>query len=361
LIDHYDPVILGAQDYYPFGMLSRVAVPNDDPYYRFGFNGKMNDNDVKGLGNEINYGERISDPRTGGRFFSVDPLSQKYPWLSPYQFAGNNPIKFIDLDGAEPFNPDKYVNSDAPRVDAKYKNVTLHEPPLRLGAAEQGIIGAFNASCKAAGLISEIFWASHVDEKYKNQVQFPLTNNNLGFVAKNIIVAPASLAAELKKDPGNAELWGEAAMMVVPFLKVKPTTVIVSVPESMEAAMKRVPEFPMASSKVTIGLGTDMDLLSHRRTGAITYKNAGWQQAGLTKVDWGKALVDESSFKESFRQAAGKADAIRFDVSNFDRNTNRITEYEFNYITNDPSLLQKTTFIKNGGEVKWDGKQFTKK
>jgi len=359
LIDHYDPVILGAQDYYPFGMLSRVAVPNDDPYYRFGFNGKMNDNDVKGLGNEQDYGMRIYDPRIG-KFFSIDPLQAKYPWYTPYQFAGNNPIKFVDLDGAEPLNPDKYVNSDAPSVDAKYKNVTLHQPTLGLGAGEQAVAGAFNAACMAAGVVSEVLFATHVDEKYKH-VQFPFTHNNIGYTGKNILVAPASLAMELKKDPGNAELWGEAAMMVVPFLKVKPTTVIVSVPESMEAAMKRVPEFPMASSKVTIGLGTDMDLLSHRRTGAITYKNAGWQQAGLTKVDWGKALVDESSFKESFRQAAGKADAIRFDVSNFDRNTNRITEYEFNYITNDPSLLQKTTFIKNGGEVKWDGKQFTKK
>jgi hypothetical protein len=31
----------------------------------------------------------------------VDPLTQKYPWYTPYQFAGNKPIKFIDLDGAE--------------------------------------------------------------------------------------------------------------------------------------------------------------------------------------------------------------------------------------------------------------------
>jgi RHS repeat-associated protein len=74
--------------------------------YRYGFNGKENDNEVKGEGNQQDYGLRIYDPRLG-RFLSVDPLTGSYPWYSPYQFAGNNPIKFIDLDGGEPKEPEK--------------------------------------------------------------------------------------------------------------------------------------------------------------------------------------------------------------------------------------------------------------
>ena len=74
--------------------------------YRFGFNGKENDNEVKGTGNQQDYGMRIYDPRLG-RFLSVDPLAQSYPWYTPYQFAGNNPVKFIDLDGLEPAEPGK--------------------------------------------------------------------------------------------------------------------------------------------------------------------------------------------------------------------------------------------------------------
>lgn len=31
----------------------------------------------------------------------MDPLTDSYPWYTPYQFAGNKPIKFIDLDGLE--------------------------------------------------------------------------------------------------------------------------------------------------------------------------------------------------------------------------------------------------------------------
>jgi RHS repeat-associated protein len=71
--------------------------------YRFGFNGKENDNEVKGTGNQQDYGMRIYDPRLG-RFLSADPLivqGQKYAWYSPYQFAGNKPILCIDLDGLE--------------------------------------------------------------------------------------------------------------------------------------------------------------------------------------------------------------------------------------------------------------------
>ncbi len=72
--------------------------------YRYGFNGKENDNEVKGEGNQQDYGMRIYDPRLG-RFLSVDPLTKEYPWYTPYQFAGNTPIQAVDLDGAEPTYP----------------------------------------------------------------------------------------------------------------------------------------------------------------------------------------------------------------------------------------------------------------
>jgi len=68
--------------------------------YKYGFNGKENDNDVKGLGNQQDYGMRIYDARVG-RFLSVDPIARQYAELTPYQFASNTPISSIDLDGLE--------------------------------------------------------------------------------------------------------------------------------------------------------------------------------------------------------------------------------------------------------------------
>ena len=73
----------------------------------FHFNGKENDNEVKGSGNQQDYGMRIYDPRLG-KFLSVDPLTKQYPELSTYQFAGNTPIQAIDLDGLEP----AYINKN---------------------------------------------------------------------------------------------------------------------------------------------------------------------------------------------------------------------------------------------------------
>jgi len=68
--------------------------------YRYGFNGKENDNEVKGEGNQQDYGLRIYDPRLV-RFLSVDPLTKEYPWNSTYAFAENDFIRCVDLDGGE--------------------------------------------------------------------------------------------------------------------------------------------------------------------------------------------------------------------------------------------------------------------
>jgi RHS repeat-associated protein len=72
--------------------------------YRYGFNGKESDNEVKGIGNQLDYGFRIYDSRIG-KFLSVDPLTKKYPFYSTFQYAGNSPTKFIDLDGLERAEP----------------------------------------------------------------------------------------------------------------------------------------------------------------------------------------------------------------------------------------------------------------
>jgi RHS repeat-associated protein len=66
--------------------------------YRYGFNGKENDDEVKGVGNELNYGARIYDTRIG-RFLSLDPEQTKYATFTPYQYTKNNPIAYVDIEG----------------------------------------------------------------------------------------------------------------------------------------------------------------------------------------------------------------------------------------------------------------------
>lgn len=99
-IDSYTADVVTAQDYYPFGapMPGRQYNAPNSASYRYGFNGKENDNDIE-TGAE-DYGMRIYDARIG-RFLSVDPLTSQYPELTPYQFASSNPIAGIDKDGGE--------------------------------------------------------------------------------------------------------------------------------------------------------------------------------------------------------------------------------------------------------------------
>jgi hypothetical protein len=53
---------------------------------------------VKGVGNQINYGARIFDPRIG-RWLKRDPAERKYPAVTTYGYALNNPISAFDPDG----------------------------------------------------------------------------------------------------------------------------------------------------------------------------------------------------------------------------------------------------------------------
>src|SRR5690606_14400793 len=68
--------------------------------YRYGFNGMEKDDEVKGKGNSYDFGARMYDARLG-RWLTIDPLAGKYPNLSPYNFTGNNPILFVDVDGKD--------------------------------------------------------------------------------------------------------------------------------------------------------------------------------------------------------------------------------------------------------------------
>jgi RHS repeat-associated protein len=96
----YTAQLLSSNDYYPYGMV----LPGSDYQsvdYRYGYQGKERDNDLKDGGNSYDFGARIYDPRIG-RWLSTDPLDEKFPNMSPYTAFANNPIMFVDPDGMEP-------------------------------------------------------------------------------------------------------------------------------------------------------------------------------------------------------------------------------------------------------------------
>lgn len=121
--------------YYPFGSIMPNSAQNlGAGEHTYGFNGKMDDKEMYSAnGTSYDYGFRIYNPRLG-KFLSVDPLTTSYPWYTPYQFAGNQPIWAVDLDGLEPLTVvDKYGKLTKPAI--YLLNALTGVPKEYLGAA----------------------------------------------------------------------------------------------------------------------------------------------------------------------------------------------------------------------------------
>jgi RHS repeat-associated protein len=98
--------------------------------YRYGFQNQEIDNEIKGEGNSVNYKYRMYDPRIV-RFFAVDPLTSKYPELTPYQFSNNRLIDMIELEGLE----------NAPSGSYMYSSTTIAQQPSELTKPFQNSLG----------------------------------------------------------------------------------------------------------------------------------------------------------------------------------------------------------------------------
>jgi RHS repeat-associated protein len=115
------PQVEQANDYFPFGMSFESKLPlltkSGSGSNKHKYNGKE---EQEMPGKWLDYGARFYDPALG-RWHSVDPMSEIARRWTPYQYAYNNPIRFIDPDGMvvdDYFNKDgKYLGSDEAKTD----------------------------------------------------------------------------------------------------------------------------------------------------------------------------------------------------------------------------------------------------
>lgn len=89
--------IIEENNYYPFGLkhqgYNSSSLANNT--YQYKYNGK----ELQETG-MYDYGARMYMPELG-RWGVVDPLAEKYPHISPYNYVANNPINAIDPNGKE--------------------------------------------------------------------------------------------------------------------------------------------------------------------------------------------------------------------------------------------------------------------
>jgi RHS repeat-associated protein len=186
----------------------------NDKNYRFGFNGKENDNEVKGTGNSVDFGARMYDSRLG-RWLSIDKLSAKFPNESNYIFGSNNPIIYLDFDG----NDIVYFNCDGKeiyRIKSKTKFVTyvqvginvtkdamgkMHFAPVFEKAPMPGVIKGYEDAIYQK-LDYQIAASTFIfNMNLKNDDNLPLTKENHFRVGKT----PKSLDVNIVKAMVMAE------------------------------------------------------------------------------------------------------------------------------------------------------------
>ncbi len=162
--------------------------------YRYGFNGKEMDNETYGgQGNEYDYGFRIYNPRVG-RFLSVDPLTNKYPELTPYQYASNRLIDGIDLDGLE-HAPAGLFGPNGPR-----DNTAVQTMPLNAVSVQKvNIQSAARINYLNQWIIApDIFGKGHIGPRYIVQANIAsIGQNYYNAVGDNIANGPGGATGYL--------------------------------------------------------------------------------------------------------------------------------------------------------------------
>jgi RHS repeat-associated protein len=80
-------------------MVARSATNALGGLYRYGFIGKEHEDET--VGGDYDFGARMYDSRIC-RWLSIDPKIFLYPGLTPFNYALNSPILFLDVEGKDP-------------------------------------------------------------------------------------------------------------------------------------------------------------------------------------------------------------------------------------------------------------------
>ncbi|WP_299627680.1 DUF6443 domain-containing protein [uncultured Tenacibaculum sp.] len=155
--DHLGNVRLSYTDNNNDGNITQNEIVEESNYYPFGLKHKGYNDMVQPHGNSfaqkwdylgqerqeeldlnwITFRYRNADPSLG-RFFGVDPVSSEYMSISTYQFAHNNPVWKIEIEGleGEPINLPDIINHEPIRMPTGMYGTVYSAPDKRTARAD---------------------------------------------------------------------------------------------------------------------------------------------------------------------------------------------------------------------------------
>ena len=129
--------IRSVADYSPFGVELDGRTETGGGY-RYKFNGMEADDEIKGSGNSYTTEFRQYDSRVG-RWLTVDPLTQSFPFQSPYIAFDNSPILLVDPKGLAASKKDKEIKEPTDKqIDKIEKRINkIKEKAQRISLREK--------------------------------------------------------------------------------------------------------------------------------------------------------------------------------------------------------------------------------
>ncbi|OFY82842.1 MAG: hypothetical protein A3F72_01790 [Bacteroidetes bacterium RIFCSPLOWO2_12_FULL_35_15] len=217
--------------------------------YRYGYNGKEKDDEIKGEGNSYDFGARIYDPRIG-RWLAIDPQAFRYSELSPYNFCDNNPIIYIDPngEGVKPHRTEKYSNEAESKILLNNSPKHLTDYPTTIHQLGVTSIN-FDQNPKVKGV-----WYSYNDKTQEFDVEYNLyvlVNEQLGEKGLLNKYNPGLSEEVWAHEQSHGDQWEDAFKSKIT-VKVGSETFVGTIDQVLTKAAKKYDAFVKANPNTPV-------------------------------------------------------------------------------------------------------------